>query len=757
MAIKNVRTDLQFNDSDLLDINNAEISKIYFRDSSGINQWESYVNTVNNHLYFDAPAVGSNIIIRDSSNSEIFTFFTGGDLRLHDYGSGNNTGTATKYLAVDANGYLIEEDSPGSGDKFTRDVNQASHGLSVGDAIRHNGSNYVKALGDSSSNSDVIGLVSAVTDVDNFTYQFAGLFTSGTWTNGTHYFLSTTVAGDVITEPVYNVGEVRQHIGTGVPGGLLLEIDIGHVISASGSGGAEELSDLTDVNTSTPTNRNVLIADGVDWESRALVEADISDLQSYLTTEVNDLTAAVTWANVPDAYITQSSVTQHQAALSITESQISDLGNYLLNITAEPLSDLSDVTITTIGTGEILKWNGSAWINNTLSEAGIAATGHSHATSDITSGTFADARIAQSNVTQHQSALSITESQISDLQSYLLNITGESIGDLSDVSLTGALKGDILVYNGSNWVDLTVGSDGQVLEADSTQPTGLKWATGGGGSDGDGIYDGNGTVPTNTVATLTDSLTIGSFHFDDGNIHGTTYNTLSASGYANSNDYIMAFKDDNSELYFNVPTLGAMYFRVNNSNNSLMVIDGNGIKFPNENVEFFGGSNVFGSGDGVIRINDVTTAPTTPFSGGTLLYYDGTDFIQYTESQEKVNITKSAQKIKSITIESPTGSEDITLFYTDYDITIEEISAVTRGTSPSVTFTVRHNSDRSAIGSQVITGGSMVTSTSTGTHWSGISLDNPTIAAGSWIWIETTAQSGTVDEVNITLRYTMDA
>jgi len=50
----------------------------------------------------------------------------------------------------------------------------------------------------------------------------------------------------------------------------------------------------------------------------------------YLTsfTETNDLSTAVTWANVPDANITQSSVTQHQAALSITESQISDFGTY---------------------------------------------------------------------------------------------------------------------------------------------------------------------------------------------------------------------------------------------------------------------------------------------------------------------------------------------------------------------------------------------------------------------------------------------
>ena len=41
-------------------------------------------------------------------------------------------------------------------------------------------------------------------------------------------------------------------------------------------------------------------------------------------TESNDLTSAVTWANVPDANITESSVTQHEAALTILESQITD-------------------------------------------------------------------------------------------------------------------------------------------------------------------------------------------------------------------------------------------------------------------------------------------------------------------------------------------------------------------------------------------------------------------------------------------------
>jgi len=63
----------------------------------------------------------------------------------------------------------------------------------------------------------------------------------------------------------------------------------------------------------------------------SITESQISDLQSYLTAETNDLSAAVIWANVPNANITESSVTQHQAALSITESQISDLGNYQIS------------------------------------------------------------------------------------------------------------------------------------------------------------------------------------------------------------------------------------------------------------------------------------------------------------------------------------------------------------------------------------------------------------------------------------------
>jgi hypothetical protein len=122
-----------------------------------------------------------------------------------------------------------------------------------------------------------------------------------------------------------------------------------------------------------------LKADGsVDSNSYYLA----SNPNNYISTagEINDLTASVTWANVPDVNITSSSVTQHQTALSITESQISDLQTYYL--ASNP--------------------------NNYIS------TEVNDLTASVTWANVPDVNITSSSVTQHQAALSITESQISD-------------------------------------------------------------------------------------------------------------------------------------------------------------------------------------------------------------------------------------------------------------------------------------------------------------------------------------------------------
>ena len=94
-----------------------------------------------------------------------------------------------------------------------------------------------------------------------------------------------------------------------------------------------------------------------DATTAATISLDGRYLTSY--TETNDLSSAVTWANVPNANITESSVTQHQAALSISASQVTGLDYYTD-------SDVNTHLQTgTASSGEVLSWTGSGfdWIS----------------------------------------------------------------------------------------------------------------------------------------------------------------------------------------------------------------------------------------------------------------------------------------------------------------------------------------------------------------------------------------------------------
>ncbi|WP_197496128.1 beta strand repeat-containing protein, partial [Maribacter hydrothermalis] len=107
------------------------------------------------------------------------------------------------------------------------------------------------------------------------------------------------------------------------------------------------------------------------------------------TTDAADLTSGV----LADSRVQESNVTQHQAALTITESQISDLAH-----TVDTNTQLSEAEV-------------DAFVANNNYSTGA----HTTDATDLTSGVLDDARVQESNVTQHQTALTITESQISDL------------------------------------------------------------------------------------------------------------------------------------------------------------------------------------------------------------------------------------------------------------------------------------------------------------------------------------------------------
>ena len=108
-----------------------------------------------------------------------------------------------------------------------------------------------------------------------------------------------------------------------------------------------------------------------------------------------------------------------------------------------------------------------------------------------------------------------------------------------------------------------------------------------------------------------------------------------------------------------------------------------------------------------------------------------------------------------IYIETPSGSEDISISFTNRAITVTEIRAVVIGSTPSVTWTIRHHAtDRSNAGNEVVTGGTETTSQTSGSDVT--AFDDETIAADSFIWLETTAMSGTVSELHVSIIYTID-
>lgn len=162
------------------------------------------------------------------------------------------------------------------------------------------------------------------------------------------------------------------------------------------------------------------------------------------------------------------------------------------------VENLSDVTITTIASGELLKWNGSAWINNTLAEAGIAAASHTHATSDITSGTFADARIAESNVTQHEAALTLTEAQVEAALSAATAFTAGNFVFNTDQTVGVGQDNYVLTYdNATGEIGLEASAGGGLANVveDTTPELGGDLASNGNNirmADANGIYLGTG-------------------------------------------------------------------------------------------------------------------------------------------------------------------------------------------------------------------------------------------------------------------------
>src|SRR6056300_1458159 len=164
-----------------------------------------------------------------------------------------------------------------------------------------------------------------------------------------------------------NIGTIAND-GTGSTlraAGDLVNDNFNEIYTAIGNGTTLNSDILTASSTHTLTNKSGNIS---QWTNDSGYITSIS--------ETNDLTSSVTWANVPDANITQSSVTQHEAALSITSSQVSDLASSTISFTNKTFdangtgNSISNIEVADLASGVLdTDLNSVAGTDTTLASA----------------------------------------------------------------------------------------------------------------------------------------------------------------------------------------------------------------------------------------------------------------------------------------------------------------------------------------------------------------------------------------------------
>lgn len=120
-----------------------------------------------------------------------------------------------------------------------------------------------------------------------------------------------------------DIGIIFKRGSSGDNAAILWDRSAGEFILATTTATGDSSGDLT-VSGYADLHVNSLVSAGLTFPSTDGTNGQVlatngAGILSFATipTEVNDLTAAVTWANVPDAYITQSSVVQHEGALTM--------------------------------------------------------------------------------------------------------------------------------------------------------------------------------------------------------------------------------------------------------------------------------------------------------------------------------------------------------------------------------------------------------------------------------------------------------
>jgi len=226
--------------------------------------------------------------------------------------------------------------------------------------------------------------------------------------------------------PLTNLSDVTI---TTPSNGQVLSFNGTNWINSTFSSGSSNLSGLTDVTITSLSTSNALIYNGSSWVNQQINHTTLSNIGTNTHAQIDAFISSKGQANGICALDSSSKI-----GLSFMSEVIG-------------LTNISDVIISTPSTGQVLSYNGTNWINSTVSSGSSSLSG----LTDVILTTPSSGQVLSYNGTKWVNSAA-------------------SSGTTSPLTT----KGDLYVYSTTN-TRLPIGANNQLLIADSTTATGLRW------------------------------------------------------------------------------------------------------------------------------------------------------------------------------------------------------------------------------------------------------------------------------------------
>jgi phage baseplate assembly protein gpV len=100
---------------------------------------------------------------------------------------------------------------------------------------------------------------------------------------------------------------------------------------------------------------------------------------------------------------------------------------------------------------------------------------------------------------------------------------------------------------------------------------------------------------------------------------------------------------------------------------------------------------------------------------------------------------------QTLRLSSPSGNSKVPILRAANNLRLRRVDVLLVGSSPAILCSLRIGADLSASGAEVLSGGIAASNTTTGQTVTSFDVD--TLPAESWLWLETSAASGSIESL----------